>query len=223
MARQQQTSPETTPSWQEGSSRRAPIYLLGALLLAVLAAVLTYLYFDNLRSQSVATGQALVARQEIRPGTLISEEAVELRDVPQAILPGGALQSPGQAVGRAAAFPIASGEVILQRDMVAEGGGGLSGQLPDGRWAMVLPSGWLVSPLPPLVDGDRLDLVAYQKGDPVEEVGVIVSAVEVLEVPDEGSGGQLLLAVTMEEATSILYSRSNGFQLLALLRPWGGG
>lgn len=221
MARPPEAKPETSPSWGEGSRKRAPMYLLAALLLAALAAVLTFLYLDNLRSQAVATGQALVARQEIRPGSVVSDSAVELRDVPQAILPANALTSPDQAVGRTAAYPIAAGEVVLQRDLVAEGGGGLSGRLPDGRWAMVVPAGWLVSPVPPLVDGDRLDLIAYQSGAPVDDAGVIVSQVEILEAPDENRSG-LLLAVTMDEAISILYARSNGFQLLALLRPWGG-
>lgn len=222
MTRPPQSTPETTPQWDREASRRAPIYLLGALILAALAAVLTYRYLTNLRSQSVATEQALVARREIRPGVLISDEAVELRDVPEAMLPDGALASQQQALGRAVAYPVAPGEVLLQRDLVAEGGGGLSGRLPDGRWAMILPSGWLVGPVPALVDGDRLDLVAYSSGDPVEEAGVVVSGVEVLRAPSGESAGQLLLAVTLEEAISILYSRSNGFDLLALLRPWGG-
>lgn len=222
MARPTNPTPETTPQWDRERTRRAPIYLLGALILAALAAVLTYRYLNDLRSQSVATAQALVARREIRPGALISEDAVELRDVPPAVLPEGALSSEQQALGRAVAYPIAPGEVLLQRDLVAEGGGGLSGRLPDGRWAMILPSGWLVSPVPALVDGDRLDLIAYRSGDPVEEADVVVSGVEVLEAPPEESGGRLLLVVTMEEAISILYSTSNGFELLALLRPWGG-
>ncbi|MDX1600364.1 MAG: Flp pilus assembly protein CpaB [Anaerolineales bacterium] len=222
MTRPTQDTPETTPQWDQEASRRTPIYLLGALILAALAAVLTYRYLDNLRSQSVPTAQALVARRELRPGVQISDGAVELRDVPEAVLPVGALVSEQQALGRAAAYPIAPGEVLLERDLVAEGGGGLSGRLPDGRWAMIFPSGWLVSPVPSLVDGDRLDLVAYSTGDPVEEAGVIVSGVEVLRAPSDEAAGQLLLAVTMEEAISILYSRSNGFEILALLRPWGG-
>lgn len=214
--------PETTPNWNEGQARRTPIYLLGALLLALLAGFLTYRYLQELRAQSVATGQALVAVREIRPGSVIAADSVEPRDVPEAVLPAGAITELEPAVGRTAAYPLAAGEVILQRDVVTEGGGGLSARLPDGRWAMILPAGWLVSPLPPATSGDRLDLVAYQTGQAVEEAGVIVSAVELLDEPTDEAGGRLLLAVTMDEAVSILYSRSNGFQLLALLRPRGG-
>lgn len=222
MTRPTPKTPETSPAWSQTGRRRALLYLLGALLLATLAAVLTFLYLDNLRSQSVPTAEAVVASREIRPGSVITADSVELRGVPGPTLPEGALTSTNEAVGRTAAFPLASGEVVLARDLVAEGGAGISGQLPDGRWAMILPAGWLVSPVAPLGSGDRLDLVAYQSGDPAEEAGVIVTEVEVLEVPGQEGEGRLILAVTMEEAISILYSHSNGFELLALLRPRGG-
>lgn len=222
MTRPTPKTPETSPAWADSARRRAPLYLLGALLLAVLAAVMTFLYLDNLRSQSVATAEAVVAARGIRPGSVITAEAVEVRSVPAPMLPDGALTSIDEVVGRTAAFPIVAGEVVLASDLVGEGGAGISGQLPDGRWAMILPAGWLVSPVPPLATGDRLDLVAYRAGDPVEQAGVIVSAVEILSVPGQEEGSRLILAVTMEEAISILYSRTNGFQLLALLRPRGG-
>jgi hypothetical protein len=103
------------------------------------------------------------------------------------------------------------------------GEGGLASRLPDGRWAMVLPSGWLAAPLPSLAAGDRIELMAYQAGQPADEAGVIVSAVEVLEVvgPPERIDG-LALAVTLQEAEVILYARTNGFTLLPLLRRQGG-
>ncbi len=222
MTRPTPNTPETSPAWTRSGRRRAFLYLLGALLLATLAAVLTFIYLDNVRSQSVPTAEAVVAVREIRPGTVITANSVELRGAPAPILPDGALTSTTEAVGRTAAFPIVSGEVVVARDLVGEGGAGISGQLPDGRWAMILPVGWLVSPVPPLASGDRLDIVAYQSGDPVEDAGVIVSEIEILSLPGEEGEGRLILAVTMEEAISILYSRSNGFQLLALLRPQGG-
>ena len=46
----------------------------------------------------------------------------------------------------------------------------------EGQWAMVLPAGWLVSPVPGLNPGDRLDVLGYQTGQPVEEAGLIVKS-----------------------------------------------
>jgi Flp pilus assembly protein CpaB len=215
-------SPETTPSWAAGVRRRLPFYLLAALLLAGLAGILTFLYLDRLRASTVPARQAIVARQEIRPGTLLDGSMIEGRLVPEAILPANALSAPEQAVGRVAIVPLTANEVLLTSKL-AGGEAGLSSRLPDGRWAMVLPSGWLATPLPALAAGDRLDLLAYQPGAPLAEVAVIVSAVEVLETPGDPSAvGGLALAVTLDQASAVAYAHGNGFLILPLLRPQGG-
>jgi len=215
-------SPETTPSWAAGVRRRLPFYLLAALLLAGLAGILTFLYLDRLRASTVPARLAIVARQEIRPGTLLDGSMIEGRLVPEAILPANALSAPEQAIGRVAIVPLTANEVLLTSKL-AGGEAGLSSRLPDGRWAMVLPSGWLATPLPALAAGDRLDLLAYQPGAPLAEAAVIVSAVEVLETPSDPSAvGGLALAVTLDQASAVAYARGNGFLILPLLRPQGG-
>lgn len=214
--------PSTTPDWESNARRRVPFYLVTALLLAILAAVLTYNYLEDVRAAAVPTGKAVVVLQDIRPGTTIEEAMVEVRDVPEAALPSQRLTSESEVVGRLARMPLAAGEVLLPGKV---GGGpefSLSSRLPDGRWAMVLPPGWMISPVPELSSGDRIELLTYQAGQPLEEASVVVSAVEVLQfsgAPDEP--GELTLAVTLEEAISILYARVNGFTLLPLLRPRG--
>jgi Flp pilus assembly protein CpaB len=215
--------PETTPNWAAGFRRRVPFYLLAAILLAIVAGALTFVYLDRLRAQSVPSIQALVARKDIKPGTLVSSEMVEVRAVPEAILPSGYLTNVNEAIGRLTVVPIAAKEVLLPDKFAGGPGTSLSARLPDGRWGMVIPTGWLASPVPELAPGDRLDLLAYQSGQPVEEAGLIVSAVQVLEfagTPEQAES--LTLAVTLEEAISILYSRSNGFTLIVLLRPEAG-
>jgi Flp pilus assembly protein CpaB len=166
--------------------RRLPFYILAAFILAVAAGSLTFVYLERLRASAVPTHAALVARVDIRPGTVLDETMVEVRQVPDTVLPAGALESPAQAAGRAAIAPLAAGEVILPIRL-SGGEGGLASRLPDGRWAMVLPSGWLAAPLPSLAAGDRIELMAYQAGQPADEAGVIVSAVEVLEVVAPGA------------------------------------
>ncbi len=223
MDRPQSSPPETTPNWAAGTRRRVPFYLLAAILLAVLAGSLTYVYLDRLRAETLPSESALVASRDIRAGEMLDESMVAVRAVPQAILPAGHLTELPQALGRVALFPIAAKEVLLPKHFAGGPGSGLSARLPDGRWAMVLPSGWLASPVPELTSGDRLDLVAYQAGQPVEEAGVIVTAVQVLEFSGATADADTLtLAVSLEEAVAILYARSNGFALLALLRPEGG-
>ena len=46
MQRSATPPPETTPSWAAGVRRRIPFYLLAAFLLALLAAVVTFIYLE---------------------------------------------------------------------------------------------------------------------------------------------------------------------------------
>lgn len=214
--------PQTTPNWSAGFRRRVPFYILAALLLGIIAAVLTFIYLDRLQAQAIPTTDVVLAVQDIHPGEEILAVGVEVRPVPASIIPAGAFSDVSEVIGRITANPIQASEIILPKDIEGERGSGLSARLPDGRWAMVLPSGWLVSPVPAIIPGDRIDLIAYLSGQPVKEAGVIVGAVQVLEFKGSSENpDRLTLVVTIEEAIAILYARSNGFNLLALLRPEG--
>jgi Flp pilus assembly protein CpaB len=214
---------ETTPSWASGARRRIPFYLLTALLLALLAAVVTFIYLEQLRASMIPTATALVARQAIRPGETITEAMVEVRAVPEGIVPIERLTSVSQATGRTVLVPLAADEVVLPQRLGGASEAGLSRRLPDGRWAMVLPGPWLASAIPEIGLGDRIDLLAYQAGQPVNQAAVIVSALEVLAVAGKATEAEALtLAVGLEEAAAIMYARANGFLLLPLLRPSGG-
>jgi Flp pilus assembly protein CpaB len=214
--------PSTTPDWESSARRRVPFYLVTALLLAILAAALTYSYLEDVRAAAVPTGKAVVALQDIRPGTAIEEAMVEVRDVPEAALPPQRLTSESEVVGHLASVPLAPGEVLLPSKISGGPEFSLSSRLPDGRWAMVLPPGWMISPVPELAPGDRIELLTYQAGQLLDEASIVVSAVEVLQFSGApGDPGQLTLAVTLDEAISILYARVNGFSLLPLLRPQG--
>jgi Flp pilus assembly protein CpaB len=213
-------APRTSTSWSDDSRRRTWLYVAIALMLALLAGLLTYQYLDDLQRKSLPTAGAVVARQSIDPGEEIAAAAVERRDVPVVVVPDSALTSVEQAVGRRARFGLEANEVVLRRDVAADEAAGLSGRLPDGRWAMVLPAGWLVSPLAEHAEGDRLDLLAYQAGQASSEAALIVQSVEIVSLPDDRAGS-VTLSVSLEQAVSIVYARSNGFQVVGLLRPRG--
>ena len=216
-------SSETTPQWASGARRRIPFYLLASLLLALLAAVVTFIYLEQARAAMVPSAPALVARTGIRPGETITETMVEVRAVPEAVVPADRLVDMAEAVGRVALVPLAENEVILPQRLSGGGPGGLAGRLPDGRWAMVLPDGWLATPIPELIAGDRIDVLAYQSGQPIDEAAVIAGNLEVLAAGDgEANAGGLAIAVTIDEAGALAYARANGFLLLPLLRPAGG-
>lgn len=216
-------TPETTPSWAAGFRRRIPFYIILAVLLAALAGILTFFFLNSLQANALPTERALVAERDLRSGTEITADMVETRPVPEGLLPEGHLTDAAQATGRVLITPVRANEVLLSSDFSGERGSGLSARLPDGRWAIVIPAGWFASPVPQVITGDHLDLLAYLAGQPVDEAGVIVSSVEILGFDGTSNHpDQLTLAVSIDEAVAILYARANGFSLLILLRPEGG-
>jgi Flp pilus assembly protein CpaB len=215
--------PETTPGWAAGFRRRIPFYIILAVVLAAFAGILTFLFLDRLQQNALPTTRAIVAQRNLGPGTELTAEMVETRPVPEGLLPEGHLTDAAQVIGRELNEPVMENEVILQSDFSGARGSGLSAILPQGNWAIVLPAEWLVSPIPEVITGDHLDLLAYLPGQTVEEAGVIVSSMEILDITGTGNyADRLTLAVSIEEAVAILYTRANGFSLLLLLRPEGG-
>ncbi len=213
----------TTPSWSGGFRRRIPFYILVAILLSLVSAVLTFLYLEDLRARSVPNLTVVVALRDIRPGVTLTGEDVGLQEAPEGIVPSGHFTELDHVLGRSPLAMIHEKEVILSFDLAGGEQSSLSDRLPDGRWAMILPAAWLVSPVPTIREGDHVDLMAYLAGQPREELGLVVSAVECIGfTPGSERAEYLTLAVTEDEAQSILFARANGYSLLLLLRPAGG-
>ena len=222
MKRSASQATSTTPNWSGGFKRRIPFYILLAILLSLLSAVLTFLYLEDVQARSVPSLQVVVARRDIRPGTIIRGDDVSLQEVPEVIVPSSHFQELDFVTGRSSIVTILEKEVILSSDLAGVELSSLSDRLPDGRWAMILPAAWLVSPVPEVREGDRLELLAYLAGQSREELGLVVSAVECIAFgPGSGHPEYLTLAVTQEEAQAILFARANGYSLLILLRPAG--
>jgi Flp pilus assembly protein CpaB len=203
--------------------RRDALLLAAAGAFALLAGGATYSFAQNLRAEAVPAAEALVALADIRPGSILTEDLVEMRRVPEAVLPNERLALEDAAMGQVAVERILAGEVVARSRLSGGPNSVFSAQIPSGQWAVVLPAGWLASPLPPISQGDHLEVLAYLPGQPEEETSLLLSAVEVLRVEGaQESVGGLTLALSLEEAEGLLYARSNGFVLLALLRPFGG-
>lgn len=195
-----------------------PFYLLAAALLAILAGVITYDFLHQLRLEAVPNHQVLVAKADIQPGELIDGLKIEAREVPEIVLPNGALTQQNQAVGRVAIAPIYADEVLHSNRLSGSGRSGISGILPEGSWAMVMPSDWLVSPIPELRNGERLDFLAYLPGEEMDSAGLLVSNVPVLNTDETDElTDRLILAVNMEQAKLFLFARANGYLLVPLL------
>jgi Flp pilus assembly protein CpaB len=219
---QSNDGPTTTPAWPAGATRRLPFYLLASLVLAILAGLMTYNYLQQLRNEAVPSQEVLVARVDLNPGESIESPAIEIRSIPEIILPEKYLTEPNQAIGRSPAAPIYANELINPNRLSGAGSSGLRGKLPDGTWAMVLPKDWLVSPIPPLVPGDRIDLLAYPPGEGIDSAGLLVSKIQIFDsIELEDRHNQLIIAVDLEQGKRLLFAHTNGYRIIPLLPAEG--
>lgn len=213
--------PDTTVTLAERRDRWGLMYFILALALAIAAGVFLFLYLEDLRAQRVPMNRALVAVHDLEPGTQLDESAMRVVDVPPAACPACALTDSNEALGRVVDTYIPRGGFILPAFFESKDSDRLAGEIPEGCWAMVIPSSWLVGPLPAAVNGDRVDIAAYLPGEELEGAAIIAAGVRVLDVDDE-QANHITLAVSLEQMEALLYSRSNGFALLIILRPSGG-
>ncbi len=212
--------PRTTVDWEAAARRQAVMWLVVALLLAGLLAVLAYQAWRGRLPQTGPRRPAVFATRPLEPGTLILADMVEVREVPPEVLPEGAFAGVEAVVGKQVLYPVARGEVLTQ-SKVSEGPGGgiLARQCPGGLWCVSLPESWLVAAPPLVAEGDRVDIVGVRPEQPFEDSVFLADDVPVVGVGQEGEGRRrFVLAVDAQEALSLLYAHVNAYRLWMLLR-----
>lgn len=98
-----------TPSWQ----RTLLLRRLGACLLVVLAGVAAL-------RQARPSGESLVViSQRVTPGTTLSDDALELKLIPEDLAPDSAFRSREEAAGLMVATTLEPGEILTSHKVVA--------------------------------------------------------------------------------------------------------
>ncbi|MGD0797220.1 MAG: Flp pilus assembly protein CpaB [Acidobacteriaceae bacterium] len=105
------------------------------------------------KSQYVAAAANMEAGQAIRADNL------RMVDWPAAVPLAGAYTNPQGVVGRVVLYPLASGEPILDRQLSAQGGGGLTVKIPDGMRAISLRTDEVVGVAGFLLPGTHVDVL----------------------------------------------------------------
>ena len=216
-------TPTTTPDWQAAVRRRTRFYLLVSILLAVLFGVLVFQFFFS--QQRIAPGElipAVFAAQEIKSGTTLTAEMLDVRDVSVRAIPGSHFSYQEQPIGQVTLYPLIEGDVLLAEKLAGDKGGAVAQRCPAGKWCVSIPVTWFIDAPPDLAMGDRLEIASVLPGNNLEEAGFIATTVQVVALPGDEEFPAYVLAVDDQEAISLLYARANEFQLLVLLRPTGG-
>ena len=110
-------------------------------LTAIVLAVVIGLMVIALLNGVIRPTQVVVAKVAIAPGTLLTEDYVELRTIPMGAKPADAAAKVEDAAGKMLAVGRAPGDMIVKRVLGEIAGAGIPAELPEGHVAMAISRG----------------------------------------------------------------------------------
>jgi len=149
--------------------RRGWIWLIGGVILALMAGVLTFGVVNDATTAAVkssiqagATVQVLVAVTDIPANQLVSAEMVEIKSVPVYVAPLQAATAVDQVVNRMATGPIPAGSFLIREQLVnpTDPNAPVLYTMDSSQVLMAIRSTSLLGNLGMLKVGDRVD-IAY--------------------------------------------------------------
>jgi Flp pilus assembly protein CpaB len=113
------------------TKKRSPI---AAIVLAIVIGLLVIALLNGV----VRPTQVVVAKVAIAPGTLLSDQLVELRTIPMGARPADALSKLEDVTGKVLAVGRAPGDLIVTSVLGEIAGAGIPAELPQGHVAMAI-------------------------------------------------------------------------------------
>jgi Flp pilus assembly protein CpaB len=210
---------------------RALLFLVAALVCALLAAMVAGRYRSRVEARYGPLRPVVVSTAELPAGQPIgvggAESALAVRRVPASFVPPGALVHPADALGRAPSATIPSGSYVL--------GAQLAVPRPDAPHTSDMAQG--LRPVEVSVagaealtvgdgspEGSRVDVVVSRQAGLGRSASARISATDVRLLalqspPGPGEGWSATLAVTEQQALSLIGAQSAGRELRLLPRP----
>ncbi len=208
-----------------------------AMTFSAIAGFSSFAYLSGAaRPRSKPVREVVVASRDIRPGEIIGEDSIRIREVDAEAVGRYAVADKSEVLNKAASSPIYQGEPILSsRVSSADEGSEASLMIGKGNVAVGLPADAISAVGDGVRPGDRVDIFATV--DPAlggkDETVLLMSDVEVIgiggtypfggsEGSDAGSGrssggGAVIIEVAREQAGRIIYYSERAKLRLALL------
>ena len=166
---------------------------------------------ESARAAWSTTTAVVVATRDLPVGTVLDADDLDVVGLPDAVVPDDAAPGdPSALVGATVRSPILAGEAIAAARLGASGLGPTAALLPPGWRGVAVPLG----AAPPLVPGDRVQLVAVVGGPGAAgPASVVADRGEVLTV----DGDTLTVAVPDEEVTDVVAAVAQGLVTPVLL------
>jgi len=210
---------------------RALLFLVAALVCASLAATVAGRYRSRVEARYGPLRPVLVATDELPAGHPIGVDgagaSLAVRRIPASFVPPGALVRPADALGRAATATIPAGSYVLGAQLVVPrpdapatpgvGNGLRPVEVPvAGAGALTVGGG---SP-----EGTRVDVVVSRQAGlgRSAEARIAATGVKLLALRSPagpGEGWTATLAVTEQQALSLIGAQSAGREIRLLPRP----
>jgi Flp pilus assembly protein CpaB len=153
----------------------------------------------------------VVAARDLPPGHVLTAADTEVRTLPDAAVPDGALAR--VAVGRVVRSPVLEGEVLLRRRLAEPEVAGVAAVLPEGTRAVAVPAD--ASAVPPLEVGHLVDVVAVGATDGRAVASVLAVGALVVDVGEAA----VTIAVDPGAVPRIAAALATGAVTLALVAP----
>jgi Flp pilus assembly protein CpaB len=209
---------------------RALLFLVAALVCALLAATLAGRYRSKVEARYGPLRPVVVSTAELPAGQPIGADqagsALAVRRVPASFVPPGALAHPADALGRAPSATIPSGSYVLSAQLaipkaeMQQAPGVGEGLRPvevsvAGAEALTIGDG---SP-----EGSRVDVVVSRQAGLGRSATAHIAATDVRLLalqspPGPGEGWSATLAVTEQQALSLIGAQSAGREIRLLPR-----
>ena len=210
--------------------RRAALFLAAALVCALLATMVAGRYRSRIDARYGPLRPVVVATVELRAGEPIAPErlgsALAVRRVPASFVPPGALVSPAEAIGRAPSATIPPGSYVLGAQLAVPRSGaprptGVARGLRPVEVSVAGADALTVDGRSP--EGSSVDVVVSRQAGLGRSATARIAATGVrllaLAGPaDPGEGWSATLAVTEQQALSLIGAQSAGREIRLLPR-----
>lgn len=199
--------------------------LIVALLVGVVVALAVY-ESGQLRIREEEGVSVVVAARDLPARSVLAGDDLRRVTVPRRTLPAGAVAEVAEAVGQVLRDPLYTGEFVDARHLALRATElSASVLIPANKdYAFNLPMSLFLAPPPRLQMHDRIDIVGYPRGQPLEKGGVIVADLEIIDLSPEAkenASGTTYLTVgaNADDIVRILAARDQYILGLAL-RPY---
>jgi Flp pilus assembly protein CpaB len=208
---------------------RALVFLVAAIVCALLAAVVAGKYRSRVEARYGPLRPVVVSTAELPAGRLIGVDrasALAVRRVPASFIPPGALVHPADALGRAPSATIPSGSYVLGAQLAVPGPEaprrpGVGRGLRPLQVAVAGAEALTVGDRSP--EGSRVDVVVSRQAGLGRSATARIAATDVKVLalqspPGPGEGWSATLAVTEQQALSLIGAQSAGREIRLLPR-----